>query len=175
MVKKPTTKRRRSALPKSQVAVVVRSTEAQAAGHRRTRDARSSESAQDYVEVVADLIEECGEARTVDIAKRLGVTPVTVTKTVKRLQREGLLTSEPYRAIFLTETGSRIARESRRRHRIVVDFLLALGVSPHTAWVDSEGIEHHVSQETLSAFEALSRRIKTPANRKSRAKRRAPA
>jgi DtxR family manganese transport transcriptional regulator len=110
------------------------------------------------VEVIADLIEAGGEARVVDIARRLGVTPVTVTRTIGRLQRQGLVTSRPYRSIFLTTSGHRMARHSKERHRIVVEFLLALGVSPATAWIDAEGIEHHVSGETLEAFRALSRR-----------------
>src|SRR5262245_60407541 len=75
--------------------------ERQASIHRRTRQAHSSEIAEDYVEVIGDLIDTQGEARAIDIARRLGVTHVTVTKTVGRLQRAGLVTSRPYRSIFL--------------------------------------------------------------------------
>ena len=131
--------------------------EAEARRHRRTRDAHSSERAEDYVEVIADLLEQDGEARAVDIARRLGVSHVTVIKTVARLQKNGLVTTRPYRSIFLTDNGERLAKEVRRRHRIVVEFLLTLGVRSETAWTDAEGIEHHVSAETLEAFQQFTR------------------
>jgi DtxR family manganese transport transcriptional regulator len=62
------------------------------------------------------------------------------------------VTTEPYRAIFLTAGGRRLARESRERHGLVVRFLTALGVPAAVAESDAEGIEHHVSRETLAAF-----------------------
>ena len=120
---------------------------------RRTRQEHSQETAQDYVELIAELIEETGEARAVDLAKRLGITHVTVSRTVQRLQRDGLVSSQPYRSIFLTEAGEKLARESRRRHEIVVAFLKSLGVPDAVAQSDAEGIEHHVSKETLTAFQ----------------------
>ena len=127
----------------------------QADHHRQTRLARQTEIAEDYVELIADLIDSAGEARAVDIARRLGVTQASVAKMVSRLQQGGLVTTQPYRAIFLTDEGRRIAEASRRRHQIVVAFLLAIGVSEETARADAEGIEHHVSEETLAAFERL--------------------
>ena len=125
-------------------------------GHgARTRRDHAQELAQDYVELIADFIDRHGEARVVDLAKRLGVTHVTVNRAVQRLQRGGLVAAQPYRAIFLTASGQRLARESRERHDLVVRFLLALGVSPAIAESDAEGIEHHVSRETLRAFRAF--------------------
>jgi DtxR family manganese transport transcriptional regulator len=118
----------------------------------RTRQDHSQELAQDYVELIADLIGHQGEARVVDVARRLGVTHVTVNRAVQRLQRAGLVSTEPYRAILLTPTGQRLARESRERHELVARFLEALGVSRAVAESDAEGIEHHVSRETLRAF-----------------------
>ncbi len=88
-----------------------------------------------------------------DIARCLGVTHVTVTRTIARLQRDGLVTAKPYRSIFLTDAGRRLAERVRHRHAIVVAFLVSLGVSEATANTDAEGIEHHVSKETLAAFE----------------------
>jgi len=124
-----------------------------ARGHgARTRRDHAQELAQDYVELIADLIDRQGEARVVDLARRLGVTHVTVNRAVQRLQRGGLVDARPYRAIFLTTTGRRLARESRQRHDLVVRFLVALGVPPGVAESDAEGIEHHVSRETLRAF-----------------------
>jgi DtxR family manganese transport transcriptional regulator len=118
----------------------------------RTRRDHAEELAQDYVELIADLIERQGEARVVDLARRLGVTHVTVNRTIQRLQRNGFVSAEPYRAIFLTPAGERLARESRERHDLVLRFLVALGVPPAVAESDAEGLEHHVSRETLKAF-----------------------
>jgi DtxR family manganese transport transcriptional regulator len=119
---------------------------------KRVRDAHRAEMAEDYVELIADLIEEKGEARLVDLAGCLGVAKPTVNSAIQRLQREGLVSSERYRSIFLTEKGRGLAVCSRERHRAVRDFLVALGVDPETADADAEGIEHHVSEATLEAF-----------------------
>lgn len=105
------------------------------------------------MEAIAELMESQGEARLVDLAKRLGVTHVTVNRTLARLRRDGLVTSQPYRAIFLTEAGWDLAHRCERRHTLVVDFLCRLGVPEKVAQIDAEGMEHHVSPETLAAFE----------------------
>jgi DtxR family manganese transport transcriptional regulator len=102
--------------------------------------------------MIAGLIDKTGEARLIDLARGLGVTHVTANHTVKRLQRQGLVTSEPYRSIFLTPAGRRLAKESRTRHELVARFLMALGVPKAVAESDAEGIEHHVSGATLAAF-----------------------
>lgn len=124
----------------------------QAERFRRVREAHQTELAEDYVELIADLIDETGEARVVDLSGRLGVTNATVNNTIQRLQRDGLVTSKPYRSIFLTEKGQRLAAASRERHRIVKELLMAMGVDAETADADAEGIEHHVSDATLAAF-----------------------
>lgn len=119
----------------------------------RIRTDHQGEITEDYVELIADLIAEHGEARGSDVAKRLGVSNATVVKTLRRLQDSDLITQERYRSIFLTKAGQKLAEEARRRHRIVEDFLVSLGVSRDTARIDSEGLEHHVSEETLDAME----------------------
>lgn len=126
--------------------------EATANSHRRTRMDHAVELAEDYVELIDDLIQRCGEARAVDIARHLGVTHVTVTKSISRLQNEGLVTSAPYRSIFLTDKGRQLARRARERHRLVLEFLLALGIPRQDAEADAEGIEHHISPKTLEAM-----------------------
>lgn len=120
---------------------------------QQTRLQHAQERAQDYVEAIADLISSRGEARATDLAKTMGVTHVTVIRTVQRLQREGLVSTRPYRSIFLTDSGRLLAGKARARHEKVVAFLEALGVSATTARADAEGIEHHVSDETLAAME----------------------
>ena len=129
----------------------------QAEGFDRTRSDHRNEIAEDYVELIADLIDATGEARAVDLANRLGVSNATVTNAITRLQREGLVHSEPYRAIFLTQDGRDLAEHCRRRHRIVYRFLRSLGVAEDVARIDAEGIEHHVSDATLAAFDRLLR------------------
>lgn len=123
-----------------------------AQGFQAVRDAHRSEIVEDYVELIAELIEHNGEARPVDIAARMGVTQPTVTKNLSRLKREGFITRERYRSIFLTELGESLAQECRLRHQIVFDFLIALGLDSDTATQDAEGIEHHVSDRTLAVF-----------------------
>ncbi len=135
-----------------------RSAEEVTRGYRRTRSDHAQETAEDYVELIAELIRDTGEARTVDIARRLGVTHVTVSKTLARLQREDLITSAPYRSIFLTPKGARLAGASRQRHEVVVAFLLALGVPQQDADIDAEGIEHHLSSSTLQAMKRFLKR-----------------
>ncbi|HUJ42483.1 MAG TPA: manganese-binding transcriptional regulator MntR [Opitutaceae bacterium] len=135
---------------------MARSAHTRSASHRvglqRTREENAQETAQDYVEMIAELIAATGEARVTDLARRLGVTHVTVNRTVQRLRRDGLVTALPYRSIFLTDAGRRLSEESRRRHEIVGDFLKSLGVPNDIAHADAEGMEHHVSAETLDAF-----------------------
>jgi DtxR family manganese transport transcriptional regulator len=140
--------------PKSDVGrPAVRPSAQQAENLRRTRRDRASEIAQDYVEAIADLSSSVGEARVTDLARRLGVTHVTVNRTLSRLQKAGYVNTKPYRAIFLTDAGHQLAEECKRRHETVVAFLHSLGVSSKVAEMDAEGIEHHVSPETLAAFE----------------------
>ena len=123
-----------------------------AAKFDRIRRAHQSEVAEDYVEMISDLIEETGEARTVDLAARFGVTSPTVNAIVRRLQRENLVETRPYRSIFLTKAGKALAESSRARHQIVRDFLVIIGVPETVAEEDAEGVEHHVSEETLAVF-----------------------
>jgi DtxR family manganese transport transcriptional regulator len=130
---------------------------AQARRFGKARTARSAAMLEDYTELIADLIAATGEARMADIARRLGVAHPTVSKTIARLKREGLVTSRPYRGIFLTEAGLAMARSVHQRHRLVVDVLLALGAPREAAEADAEGIEHYVSAATLRAFETFLR------------------
>ena len=132
----------------------------QAARFERVREAHQTETAEDYVELIADLIEATGEARIVDLAERFGVSNATANKIITRLKKEGLVNAQPYRSLFLTQKGSEMARSCKERHEIVVAFLKAIGVSDHMAEMDAEGVEHHVSSETLRAFQRF---IKTRA------------
>jgi DtxR family manganese transport transcriptional regulator len=122
---------------------------------RRARADAAQELAADYLELIEDLISECGEARATDLAQRMGVSHVTVSKALQRLSRDGLVTYRPYRSIFLTQAGSLIAKAAREKHQSMLNFLTAIGVPSEIAEQDAEGMEHHVSPETLAAINAF--------------------
>lgn len=92
------------------------------------------------------------------MAARLGVSQPTVAKMLKRLASVGLI-EQILARIFLTPEGEKLAHESRERHQIVENFLLAIGVSPEIARRDAEGMEHHVSEETLAQFKLFTQRL----------------
>lgn len=122
---------------------------------KKAREDRAAVSSADYLEMIQDLIEECGEARATDLAARMGVSHVTISKTLQRLARDGHVTYRPYRSIFLTESGRDIANSARERHVSMLRFLLAIGVPADVAEQDAEGMEHHVSPQTLQAINAF--------------------
>lgn len=119
---------------------------------RRTRADHRDETAEDYVEAVAHLIDASGEARVRDLAQMMGVSHVTVSRIVSRLCDEGYLETAPYQPITLTKRGSDLALASQERHDVVLRFLLAIGVPRAHAEIDAEGIEHHVSEDTIRAM-----------------------
>ncbi|MHC4429791.1 MAG: manganese-binding transcriptional regulator MntR [Planctomycetota bacterium] len=119
----------------------------------KVRADHAAETAQDYVEAVSDILHRQGECRVKDLAEHMGVSHVTVSRIVSRLNEEAYLETEPYRPIRLTAKGERLAAESRRRHEIVFNFLVAIGVPETDAGPDAEGIEHHVGPLTLRCME----------------------
>ena len=141
--------------------------EVQARQHARVREAHETELLEDYVELIGDLQQMQGEARATDLARRLGVSNATVHNMLRRLHERGLITKAPYRAIFLTDAGARMAAASRARHDVVLDFLRAAGVSEATAQQDAEGMEHHVSEETLRVLARLAERLAGPDGERS--------
>lgn len=124
----------------------------QAERFEKTRLAQSTALIEDYVELIDDLLSTTGEARPTDIARRLGVSHATAIKSINRLKREGLATSKLYRGVFLTPAGLELAAKARKRHRLVVNLLIAVGVPQQYAEQDAEGMEHHVSESALAAF-----------------------
>jgi DtxR family manganese transport transcriptional regulator len=130
------------------------------AAHRfiRTRRDHATETAEDYTELIADLIAEKGEARVGDIAASLGVTHVAVSRMVGRLKRQGLAKADPYGPVSLSPKGKTMAQKAKKRHEIVVSFLRSLGVPADHAEADAEGIEHHCSPATVQAMAKFSKR-----------------
>ena len=125
-----------------------------------TRHQHKLEMAQDYTELVHDLIEAKGVARTCDIAEQLGVSHVTALRTIQRLQRDGFLFTSPHRPVELTEQGKKLAKDSKVRHELLLSFLLALGVPQKIAEQDVEGLEHHISEISLKAIRTHLNKIK---------------
>jgi Mn-dependent DtxR family transcriptional regulator len=108
---------------------------------------------EDYLEVIYDLIQTKGYARAVDIAERLDVKTPSVTNMIQKLDGMGLVVYERYRGLTLTQKGERIARFTRQKHAVILKFLQLLGVEEKIAKEDAEGIEHHVSKDTLNRIE----------------------
>ena len=125
---------------------------------KKVRDAHKTENTEDYLEIIADLLNAKGEARIVDIANKLDIAQATANKTIQRLQNQGFVKKEPYRSIFLTLKGQEVASVSKKRHIIVLTFLKNLGLDARTAEADSEGIEHHVSDKTLKKMEQFNKK-----------------
>lgn len=116
---------------------------------------RLTVSAEDYLERIHELIETKGYARVSDIAALLSLTRPTVSIMVQRLSRDGYLTYEKYRGLTLTALGAEVARRIQTRHVLLTEFLGMLGLDRAVVSRDVEGIEHHVSQETLERLEVL--------------------
>jgi len=125
---------------------------------KKVRDAHRTENTEDYLEIIADLLNTKGEARIVDIANKLDIAQATANKTIQRLQNQGYVKKEPYRSIFLTLKGQEVASVSKKKHIIVLTFLKKLGLDLKTAEADAEGIEHHVSDKTLKKMEQFNKK-----------------
>ena len=125
--------------------------------YTKVRNAHKNENTEDYLELIAELLSKKGEVRIVDLANCLNIAQATANKTINRLQLQGYIKKEPYRSIFLTLKGQKIASLSKKKHNIVYNFLINLGVDSKTASEDSEGLEHHVSKKTLIKMEKFNR------------------
>jgi len=134
----------------------------QSARFRRTRAAHRDETAEDYVEAIMQIQADRGEARVRDLSKLMGVSHVTVTRIVARLAREKLVITKPYKPIELTTAGRKLAGHIRRRHEVVLAFLVSLGVPADQAEIDAEGIEHHVSEATIRAMQRATAKAAPP-------------
>lgn len=122
------------------------------ASFKTTRTKQQTALAEDYTELVADLIKLHGKARTCEIARMMGISHVAAIKAIQRLVRDGYLETSPHKPIQLTLKGKRTATKAKRKHEILMKFLLSLGVPEAVAAADVEGIEHHISPETLKAI-----------------------
>jgi len=121
---------------------------------------------EDYLERIHELLEAKGFARVADIAEQLKIAPASVSAMVQRLAKAGLLNYERYRGFTLTDTGRAAALGIRHRHRVLMEFLTAIGVPPDLAIRDVEGMEHHMSSITVEKIQALLPQLKEGAEPK---------
>jgi len=106
-------------------------------------------SMEDYIELIYNLIKSKGYARVSDIAERLEVHPSSVTKMVQKLDRDDYLNYEKYRGFVLTPKGDKIGERLVFRHELLEEFLEIIGVSKELIYEDVEGIEHHLSWDSI--------------------------
>ena len=116
-----------------------------------------SQSAEDYLERIHELIEEKGYARVVDIASTLKVNRASVTSMVQKLGESGYLKYEKYRGLILTDQGREVARRIRNRHETLTRFFSLFGLDAESQRQDIEGIEHHLSPDTVEILAGLAR------------------
>lgn len=114
-----------------------------------------SQSAEDYLERIHELIEEKGYARVVDIASSLQVKQASVTSMVQKLGELGYVNYEKYRGLILTDKGREVATRIQKRHETLSRFFSLLGLDAATQQADIEGIEHHLSPDTVECLEDL--------------------
>src|SRR5258706_15497742 len=116
-----------------------------------------SQSAEDYLERIHELIEEKGYARVVDIASSLEVKQASVTSMVQKLDELGYLNYEKYRGLILTEKGRAVARRIQTRHETLSRFFSLFGLDAETQREDIEGIEHYLSPATVEVLADLAK------------------
>jgi DtxR family manganese transport transcriptional regulator len=122
---------------------------------RMAQPKRDISRLEDYLEAIYHLYKEKGYVSVADISEKLGVKPPTVSSMVVNLAKKGYLDHERYRGMRLTPLGEKVARSVIKRHQVISELLSKLGVDDQTAYVDTEGIEHHVHPTTLRRFERL--------------------
>ncbi len=122
---------------------------------RAAQAAASAQSMEDYLERIHELIETKGYARPIEIAAALGIRQSSVTKMMRRLHEQGYAIYQKHRGLTLTDAGEKVALRIRRRHKTVSEFLRMLGVDEECLQQDTEGIEHHISSQTIARLEDL--------------------
>lgn len=112
-------------------------------------------SMEDHIEQIYLLIENKGYARVSDIAEALSVLPSSVTKMVQKLDKDGYLVYEKYRGLTLTTKGEKLGKRLVKRHDLLEQFLRLIGVDEDKIYDDVEGIEHHLSWNSIDRIADL--------------------
>lgn len=122
---------------------------------------QTTTAVQDYLEQIHQLIEAKGYARAVDIAANLGVSQASVSAMIQRMDGEGFVVYEKYRGLILTEKGRAVACHIIERHEILTRLLRGFGIDEETIYRDVEGMEHHISSQTLEVLTLLTEELET--------------
>lgn len=112
-------------------------------------------SMEDHIEIIYSLIEQKGYARVSDIAEALSVLPSSVTKMVQKLDKDGYLIYERYRGLVLTPRGQKLGKRLLERHSLLEQFLRLISVDEERIYGDVEGIEHHLSWNSIDRIADL--------------------
>ncbi|MBX7210577.1 MAG: transcriptional regulator MntR [Verrucomicrobiaceae bacterium] len=131
-----------------------------------------SPAIEDYLEQIHNLIEAKGYARAADIAANLRVSQASVTNMIQKLDAGGYLIYERYRGVVLTDAGRKIGQEIARRHEVLTRLLAGFGIDSATVHHDVEGMEHHISRQTLEVLTLLMEELEGNADLKRKLKRR---
>jgi len=115
----------------------------------KTRKVTSTTREEDYLEVIAELVELKGYATTLDISRYMSVSPPSVTKMLQKLDEKKYIEYEKYHGINLTGNGKQVADSIRRKHSILLEFLEILNIRKEIANQDTEGLEHHLNPKTI--------------------------
>ena len=114
-----------------------------------------SDSTEDHLERIAELVDQKGYARVSDVASALGITTSTVSNMVRRLAAVGLLNYEKYRGFSLTDEGQAVAARIKARHEMLTELFSLLSLDPETVEQEVEDIEHHLCPQTLDVLGKL--------------------
>ena len=115
----------------------------------KTRRVSSTTREEDYLEVIAELVELKGYATTLDISRYMNVSPPSVTKMLQKLDEKKYIEYEKYHGINLTSNGKQVADSIRRKHSILLEFFEILNIGQEIANQDTEGLEHHLNPKTI--------------------------
>ncbi|RLI64105.1 MAG: metal-dependent transcriptional regulator [Candidatus Asgardarchaeum californiense] len=104
---------------------------------------------EDYVELVYILQEKNNKVHTTDVASALNINPASVTEIFQKLSSEGYINYERYGGASLTKKGKKIAIATKKKHDMLKEFFLILGVDEKVADGDACRIEHVMDSKTV--------------------------
>ena len=114
-----------------------------------TKKVSSTTREEDYLEVIAELVELKGYATALDISRFMNVSPPSVTKMLQKRDEKKYLEYEKYHGINLTDMGKQVADTIRRKHSTLLEFFEILNIGKEIANQDTEGLEHHLNPKTI--------------------------
>lgn len=119
------------------------------------------QSAEDYLESILVLQEQCGQVRSIDIVNRLGYSKPSVSIAMKKLRESGYISMSPDGLITLNDSGLEVARKVYSRHQVITELFRMMGVSEEMAAEDACRVEHDLSQETFERIRTFVQQNRT--------------